>query len=154
MKIRKQLTVFLENQPGMMARVCDVMKEIDANILAFNLFGTVDHGVMRMIVDRPLDAIHALGNKGILVIGTDVLEIMAENRPGVLDEIARTLSKAKINIEYGYGSTGTGGGDRFFIQVSNSRKALLVLKNRDLKRKKKSPARRKTARTSGTRKKK
>lgn len=142
MKIQKQLTVFLENQPGMMARICEVMKEIEVNILAFNIFGTVDHGVLRMIVDAPQQALHALGDRGILVIDTDVLEVSAENKPGKLDEISRALAKANLNVEYGYGSTGGSEGhdDRFFLQITNTRKALLILKNLAIKKKKRASA--------------
>jgi len=147
MNIQKQLTVFLENQPGMMARICEVMKEIHVNILAFNIFGTVDHGVLRMIVDTPQKALHALGDRGILVIETNVLEIPAENKPGKLDEISRALAKAKLNVEYGYGSTGGSGGaeDRFYLQVTNTKKALLILKNLAIKKKSKCAPRKKAA---------
>jgi hypothetical protein len=134
MKIQRQLTVFLENQPGMMDRICLIMREAQINILAFTLFGTVDHGVLRMIVDKPLDALHSLGQQGILVIDTEVIEVDASNVPGALEEITGALSKAKVNVEYGYGSTGINGGkERFFLQVSNTRKALLAIKNRVVK---------------------
>jgi hypothetical protein len=137
MKIQRQLTVFLENQPGMMDKICTVMKKIHVNILAFTLFGTVDHGVLRMIVDKPLDALRALGEKGILVIDTDVIEIEAVNKPGALEDITSVLSKAQVNVEYGYGSTGVpGGSDRFFLQVSDNKKALLVMKTKHLRKKK------------------
>lgn len=136
MKIQRQLTVFLENQPGMMNRICSIMKKNKINILAFTLFGTVDHGVLRMIVDKPIEALHSLGEKGVLVIDTEVLEIDAVNEPGTLAKVTSLLSRAKVNVEYGYGSTGIQGGrERFYLQVSNNRKALLVMKNRNLKKK-------------------
>jgi len=136
MEIQRQLTVFLENQPGMMNRICSIMKTNKVNILAFTLFGTVDHGVLRMIVDKPIEALHALGEKGVLVIDTEVLEIDALNEPGILAKITSLLSRAKVNVEYGYGSTGIPGGkERFYLQVSNNRKALVVIKNRNLKKK-------------------
>jgi hypothetical protein len=149
MKIQRQLTVFLENQPGMMDQICSIMRDIEVNILAFTLFGTVDHGVLRMIVDRPLDALRALGEKGILVIDTDVIEIQADNKPGALEDVTAVLSKAQVNVEYGYGSTGVpGGSERFFLQVSDNKKALLVMKNKLIKKKKTSKAKKKTGKKS------
>lgn len=135
MKIQRQLTVFLENQPGMMDEICTIMADSDVNIEAFTLFGTVDHGVLRMIVDRPLKALHALGQKGILVIDSDVIEIEAANRPGALQEVTHALSRANVNVDYGYGSSGkrSQGTERVYFQVSDSKKALLVLKNTDVK---------------------
>jgi len=162
MRIIRQLTIFLENQPGMMAKICTIMKKSDINILAFTIFGTVDHGVLRMIVNNPVPALHALGRVGILVIDSDVIEIAAENRPGILEEITSALSKARVNVDYGYGSTNEKDGEhRFYLQVSDSKKALLVIKNKFLKKtksvrkakatkkppaKKKAPARKKTVR--------
>gem|GEM_PF-291561 len=155
MKIQRQLTVFLENQPGMMAKICSVMKEIKVNISAFTLFGTVDHGVLRMIVDKPVDALHALGEKGILVIDTDVIEIGAENRPGALEEIATALSKAKVNVEYGYGSTGISEevGERFFLQASDNKKAIKLMSQKTTKKKTKAATKaKKTAKAGKTKK--
>ncbi len=166
MKIIRQLTIFLENQPGMMAKICSIMKKNDINILAFTIFGTVDHGVLRMIVDNPVPALHALGRVGVLVIDSDVIEITAENRPGILEEITSSLSRARVNVDYGYGSTNERDGEhRFYLQVSDSKKALLVIKNKFLKRKssaakkkaagKKTPAKKKApARKKAVRKKK
>ncbi len=135
MRIIRQLTIFLENQPGMMAKICTIMKKNDINILAFTIFGTVDHGVLRMIVNNPVPALHALGRTGILVIDSDVIEITAENRPGILEEITSALSKARVNVDYGYGSTNERDGEhRFYLQVSDSKKALLVIKNKFLKK--------------------
>lgn len=135
MRIIRQLTIFLENQPGMMAKICTIMKKNEINILAFTIFGTVDHGVLRMIVNNPVPALHALGRMGILVIDSDVIEIATENRPGILEEITSALSKARVNVDYGYGSTSEMDGvHRFYLQVSDSKKALLVIKNKFLKK--------------------
>ncbi|MFQ3578416.1 MAG: ACT domain-containing protein, partial [Verrucomicrobiia bacterium] len=40
-----------------------------------------------------------------MVVESDVLMIESDNRPGTLAEIAHTLSKAKVNIEYAYLAT-------------------------------------------------
>lgn len=130
MKIKTQITVFLENQPGAMATVCRIMKEQKINILAFTVFGSVDHGVLRMIVDKPENIFNTLSRQGLLAIESRVIELPAENRPGILHELASSLASHGINIEYGYGSTGIeGGGERFFLQVSDNEKAVALLKD-------------------------
>ena len=92
MKMKSQITVFLENQPGAMATVCRILKEQKANIQAFTVFGTVDHGVLRMIVDRPESVLAKLSKQGLLAIESQVIELPAENRPGVLHELASCLA--------------------------------------------------------------
>ncbi len=45
MHITKQLAVFLDNQPGMLAAVADALAEANINIYAISTSDTVDHSV-------------------------------------------------------------------------------------------------------------
>jgi hypothetical protein len=131
MRLISQITVFLENQPGTMAKVCRLMKQNNINIDAFTLFGTVDHGVLRMVVDRCDSAVDVLGQCGLLAIKSNVIEVLVKNEPGVLFEISELLSSEDVNIEYGYGSTGdSSGGDRLYLQASETDKALGILEKK------------------------
>jgi hypothetical protein len=51
MQITKQLAIFLENRPGMLARVADALAEAKINIYAITTSDTVDHSVIRMVVN-------------------------------------------------------------------------------------------------------
>jgi len=131
MKLIPQITIFLENIPGSMSKVCGLIKDLECNIEAFTVFGTVDHGVLRIIVDDPEKVLNGLSGKGYLAIQSEVIEVPAENSPGVLYEITLALSGSKINVEYGYGSTkGQVGRERFYIQASDNQKALKLLKEK------------------------
>ena len=57
MEIAKQLAVFLDNRPGALARVCEAFEENGINIHALTTSDTVDHSVVRMVVDDPQPAI-------------------------------------------------------------------------------------------------
>ena len=102
MKIRKQLSIFVENRPGMLARICQTMASKKINILALAVADSVDHAVIRLVVDKPTEAAHILGESGVLVVEKDVLFAEVENRPGILGEIADACRDAKVNIEYAY----------------------------------------------------
>ena len=102
MKSATQLAVFLANRPGALARVCDALAKAKINIHALATSDTVDHSVVRMVVSDPTKALMLLGEAGVLALETDVLMIEAENEPGVLAKIAEQLSRAEVNIEYGY----------------------------------------------------
>jgi len=103
-EIRTQIAVFMDNIPGMLANLCDVLLQGNINILALTVSDTVDHAVVRMIVDKPADAIHRLGEAGMLAVEKEVVIVGVANRPGALREVADTLAKAGINIEYSYGT--------------------------------------------------
>ena len=117
MEITKQLAVFLDNRPGTLARVCEALAESKVNILALTTSDTVDHSVVRMVVDDPQTAVWLLEEHGAMVVEDDVVLVEGDNKSGSLADIARTLRDAKVNIEYLYCAT-----------PPTSRKVLLVLR--------------------------
>ena len=117
MEITKQLAVFLDNRPGTLARVCEALAESKVNILALTTSDTVDHSVVRMVVDDPQTAVWLLEEHGAMVVEDDVVLVEGNNKSGSLADIARTLRDAKVNIEYLYCAT-----------PPTSRKGLLVLR--------------------------
>ncbi len=101
-KVEKQLSIFLENRPGGLARVCGTLAEAGINILALSIHDTVDHAIVRLIADRPVKALLILEQLGLYIMETDVLLIELDNEPGALAEVSRKLARADINIEYAY----------------------------------------------------
>lgn len=128
MKVCKQLSIFMENKPGTLALVSGALAARKINILAFSISDAVDHGVVRMIVSNPVQAAHLLGEGGMMVVESDVLALDLPNKPGALARLAERLSKARLNIEYAYGSTGkTGGKAQMVLKVNNVRRARRLL---------------------------
>jgi len=128
MQIIKQLAIFLDNRPGMLARVADALAEAKINIYAITTSDTVDHSVIRMVVSDSRRALHLFEEHGTLVVEDDVLMIDGSNKPGQLAQIAHKLADAKVNIEYCYSATPAEAKKGLLImRVSNAPKALKVL---------------------------
>jgi len=128
MQITKQLAIFLDNRPGMLARVADALAEAKINIYAITTSDTVDHSVIRLVVSDYLRALHVFEEHGTLVVEDDVLMIEGTNRAGELARIAHKLAGAKVNIEYCYSATPPEARKGLLIlRVSNPAKALKVL---------------------------
>ena len=128
MQITKQLAIFLDNRPGMLARVCDALSTAKINIYAISTSDTVDHSVIRMVVSDPDKALYLFEEHGTLVVDDDVLMVDGDNKPGSLAAIARKLAAAKINIEYAYCATSPHSKKGLLIlRVSDPKKALKVL---------------------------
>jgi hypothetical protein len=123
MQMTKQLAIFLENRPGMLARVCDTLAENKINIYAISTSDTVDHTVIRMVVSDYRRAQHIFEEHGTLCVEDDVLLVEGSNTPGSLSKIAHKLAAAKINIEYAYCAT-----------PPDAKKGLLVLRVNDAKK--------------------
>lgn len=128
MEIATQLSVFLVNEPGTLADVCDELAKHDINIYALTISDTVDHAVVRMVVSDTQKALALFEERGTLVVENDVLLLENSNRPGALSAIARKLSRANINIEYAYLASSPGSEKGLLVlRVTNSRKALDLL---------------------------
>ena len=131
MQITKQLAIFLDNRPGMLARVADALAEAKINIYAIATSDTVDHSVIRMVVNDYRRALHVFEAHGTLVVEDDVLMVEGSNRPGEMARIAHKLANARINIEYCYCATPPEAKRGLLIlRVSNPSKALKVLDTR------------------------
>ncbi len=101
-KIETQLAVFLDNRPGMLARTCQVLAKAQVNILALSILDTVDHAIIRMVVDKPKEAERALAGLQAMVQCRDVVFLDVPNQVGALAKIAERMAEAGINIEYAY----------------------------------------------------
>src|SRR6266542_2393616 len=135
MQITKQLAIFLENRPGMLARVCDALAEAKINIYAITTSDTVDHSVIRMVVSDPRKALLLFEEHGTLVVEDDVLMVDGDNKPGSLAKIAHRLADARINIEYCYCATSPDAKKGLLIlRASDAKKALKVLNSRGMSR--------------------
>jgi len=128
MQITKQLAIFLDNRPGMLARLADALAEAKINIYAITTSDTVDHSVIRMVVSDYRKALLLFEERGTLVVEDDVLLIEGSNKPGELARLAHKLADARINIEYCYSATPPEAKKGLMIlRVSNPTKALKVL---------------------------
>jgi len=128
MQITKQLAIFLDNRPGMLAKLADALAEAKINIFAITTSDTVDHTVIRLVVDNYRKALDVFEERGTLVVEDDVLLIDGSNKPGELARIAHKLARAKINIEYCYSATPPAASKGIMVlRVSDPAKALRLL---------------------------
>jgi hypothetical protein len=128
MQITKQLAIFLDNRPGMLARVAEALAEAKINIFAISTSDTVDHTVIRLVVSDYRKALHVFEEHGTLVVEDDILMVDGSNKPGELAHVAQKLADAKVNIEYCYSATAPNVKKGLLIlRVSNPAKALKVL---------------------------
>lgn len=129
MQIATQLAIFLANQPGALARVCEALSEAGVNIHAVSTSDTVDHTVLRMVVSDSRKAIFLLEERGMLVLESDVILVDEPNRPGVLADIARRFAAANLNIDYLYcAASSEVSKGLLVIRVADAHRALEILR--------------------------
>lgn len=99
----KQITIFLENRPGRIKSICDVLKENNLNIWAFTIQDRGEFGLVKLIVDKPAQAQLALADRGFACAVKEVLAVTAPDKPGNLDKLTSALFSKNVNIKDVYG---------------------------------------------------
>ena len=128
MRVETQLSVFLENRAGVLADVAADLARHGISIRALTIANLVDHAIVRLVVSEPQKALHLLGDRGVLVIGSPILAVDMPDEAGALASMSRRLGRAGVNIEYAYGSSPVGGGRAaVYLHVSDLRKARAAL---------------------------
>jgi hypothetical protein len=121
----EQITVFLENRPGILADLCAHLSDRGIDIRAISTIDNTDTGSVRLVVDNPESAKATLTEAGVAHASTRCLALEMPNDPGGFAGIARTLSLAGINISYIYASAPTGSATALGVfGVSNLERAL------------------------------
>lgn len=129
-----QLSVFLENRKGRLYEVCSLLGEKKINILALTIAETEDFGVLRMIVDKPDNALTELKKGGFVANSTDVVIVEIEHRPGSLANILKALADENINIEYMHAFAGKqSSGYMMVLRFDNPEDAIKVLTDQNFK---------------------
>jgi len=98
----KQISISLENVPGILSNVSEIMGNEGVNIRAISVADTADISTVRFVVDDPQKAINILKTHGYSVKETDVLAVETPDHPGGLNAVLRPLKNANVNVHYLY----------------------------------------------------
>lgn len=100
--IIKQISIFIENRPGRLAEITDIIAKNNINIRALSIADTTNFGILRIIVDNPELVEEKLRQYNITASITSVLSVGIKDRPGGLAEVLKLLAENGIAIEYMY----------------------------------------------------
>jgi hypothetical protein len=103
------LTIYLDDEPGELARLGEVLGKAGVNIDGFcALTSGGGRGEIHVLVDDAAPAFDALATAGIHVASEEEVAVVdVENRPGVLGDMSRRLGDAGVNITLAYLATET-----------------------------------------------
>ena len=133
MKI-KQISIFLQNKKGRLYDVCAVLGKNNINIRALNVAETEAFGVLRIVVNKPDEAVKALSEANFVANITDVVAVEVPDRPGGLAEILKVLADEDVNVEYMYGFVEKATDEALMVfRFDNPDKATGILKKHNIK---------------------
>jgi hypothetical protein len=128
MEFVHEVTAFLENKPGRLAKICSALAQEKVDIRALSVMETEGPSVLRF-VPTELEATKSVLTK----LGTEfrlaeVLAVPLENRTGALAKVLERLAAEHINVEYAYVSTMSSPGKTLGIfHTNNAKRANQVL---------------------------
>ncbi len=103
------LTLYLDDRPGELARVGDILGTAGANIAGLCALTTGGgQAEMHILVQDATPAFEALQRAGIRIAAEqEVIVLPIQDRPGALGEVARRLGTANVNLTTAYLATNT-----------------------------------------------
>jgi len=120
---RKQISVFIENQPGHLQSILEALEKEKVSILALSVSDTAEFGIVRMIVDDAVKGGNSLKQAGFAARVDPLLACNIPDIPGgLLNSVIKPLSAAGINIKYFYA----------YIERGPENKATVVFKTDDI----------------------
>ena len=128
----KQISVFLDNTPGLLAKFTKILLDNNIDLRALSVSETADFGILRILVDKTDECVKVLKENNYLTTLMDVIAVEIPDKPGALHEVAKILGDNNINIEYLY-STLIKETAMIVLRVDNNEKTVGILKNNGIK---------------------
>lgn len=128
MELVHEVTAFLENKPGRLAKICSALAHEKVDVRALSVMETDGPSVLRFVttdLEKTKTVLTSLGTE--FRIG-EVLAVQIDNTSGSLAKVLEKLAAEHINVEYAYASTAAAHGKALGIfHTSNPRRAAQIL---------------------------
>jgi len=129
MEFLHEITAYLENKPGRLAKICSALAHEKINIQAMSVMADpAGRSVLRLVTDDVEPTRRALTALGTEAEEREVVGVEMENRPGSLARVLERLAEEHINIEYAYSAPSPTPGKALGVfHMSNPRRGLQIL---------------------------
>ncbi len=129
MRKAKQVSVWVEDRPGMLGEVASALGAKKVNIVAFMAGVIGGRGGIRLVVDKLAVAKQIFAECGWETSEEDVIQITLGDKPGALGRAVSKLGEAGINIRYAYtGSASSAQKVNTYLAVADVNAALKALR--------------------------
>jgi len=115
--IKKQFTLYVENKPGVLAKIAKMLAKEKINIDGISVAESSDVGLIQVVVSSSTRTRKVLNRAKIPFTLQDVSLLPLKNVPGALWGVIEGLAKEKVNINYVYatGCKGRAGCDAYVV---------------------------------------
>ena len=122
----KQLSFSLPNRIGLLSELTSFLTAASINIEAIGAYGVGEEGRFMLVTDDNRKAKRLIAHMGADVETEDVIAVEVPNKVGQLQQVAKKISDAGLDISYVYGSP-VKGKMTLIMKTADDNKALKVL---------------------------
>lgn len=98
----RQVSVFMENRVGQLLRLTQTIDNADVKIVALSILDSADFAVVRLMFDKPDEALEALHAAGFAVSVTELLAVVLPKGNRGLLAVWSALLSSEVNVGYVY----------------------------------------------------
>lgn len=124
----KQFDVYVQNKPGELAKICEMLGGQGVNIKAIASERAPNRPMIKIVTDDETTTKSALARTGIVYDMRDVIAVKMPDRPGELGKVARKLARAMVNVDSIYILNKENGMTEIAFTVDNVKKAEGILR--------------------------
>ncbi|MGI6118344.1 MAG: ACT domain-containing protein [Bilifractor sp.] len=130
----KQISIFVENKPGTMNEMTQILADHDIDMRALSLSETEGFGIIRIIVPDVVETTSVLKEAGYVCKLTPVVIAEIPDEAGGLNKLLTIFKENHINVEYMYATLG---GNKFkgalmIFRVDDDRRAERALREKGI----------------------
>ena len=130
----EQIAVFIENKPGRLQKLTEILGEAGIDLRTLSIADTNDFGILRAITTDNGKAMKALRDAGFTVTANELTAVEVPDKPGGLAAVLRILGDNKIGVEYLYSFAHTNDKKAVILfRAENDKYASEVLKKNGVK---------------------
>jgi hypothetical protein len=98
-----EIRVFVENRPGKLSHVAEILGRAGIDILALELADEGQYGVFKILTAEPERAKEALSAGNVSVALSPIACIEIPDVPGSLVRLSKAMEQAQLNVTDAYG---------------------------------------------------
>jgi hypothetical protein len=123
----KQLSFTMPNKVGLLSEISTALTSAKVNMVGLCAYEMYNEAYFMLVTDSTKKAKKVLAKIGVKVREEDAVITEMPNKAGALQKVAKKIADAGININYLYGTAGTGRFSMCVLKTSDDRKAVNLI---------------------------
>ncbi len=123
----KEISLTMANKVGLLSEVTAAVAKVKVNITAICAYAMENTAYFMLTTEGHAKAKKALASLDAQVEEKDVVAVEMPNKAGELEKVAKRIADAGIDIEYMYGTAGTGKTAICIFKTADDGKAIKVI---------------------------